>query len=648
MTIARTFALGLVATLAATLLFAGAFAQEATPEDDVLQRYELATDALSDAVVALPDDAVEARSALDRAFSALLTLSRGDGSALSGSLERVFERARTAIDNRSETDLAVQAQVLTGGFQRLLFEAALTAAVEGDDDAARGRFLALANDVGLGAARIGQLEAETSAGPLRRIFEAGVAEQVAARVRGLADAGAPDDADVAYRQLARAYADFLLVQDSGRLDPAANERFVTAAQGLVDADDEAYLAALTALAADLAELRDAADAGTPPREDAATDAVVVDLGGDDAPADSETAAESDTADGSQETDATEAPAEGDDVAGDEAAQDEAAPEIDLEALREEIAAEVRAEVEAERVANEIQALTTELTALGVPATRRDELANELHAAGVTSIATLEARVAALAAEFQTAVLRADVSEARGLLAELEAVYGPRRSAVGGTDLAAIVSLVAPDADTRLRAVLDRLGSAPTLRSADASLLVAEVVQVSEALRGVPPNVLQETVASTTSWWRDWIRPAVLIALALLALVPLWLLRLAFGGGNPNWGRVGFALFLLLLPLYVEGVVSAAALLADPLGVPSLAAWSVASAFANPLTQLVWAAVMLLAVLFAIAGFYGIGVQFGVIGRRRNAPASGSARSTRSGSTTSSQDETLVDWDDDEF
>ena len=47
-------------------------------------------------------------------------------------LDRVFELARTAIDNRSATDFAVQVQVLTGGFQRLLFESALIAAVEGE------------------------------------------------------------------------------------------------------------------------------------------------------------------------------------------------------------------------------------------------------------------------------------------------------------------------------------------------------------------------------------------------------------------------------------------------------------------------------------------------------------------------------------
>jgi hypothetical protein len=637
MTIARTFAVGLVATLAATLAFAVAFAQETATEDDVLRRYQLATDSLTAAVDALPDDAVEARSALDRAFSALLTLSRGDGNALADSLDRVFERARTAIDNRSETDLAVQARVLVGGFQRLLFEAALIAAVEGDQELARERLLALADDVGLGEARIAQLQAETQAGPLRRVFEAGVAEQVAARLDLLLAAGAPQDTDAAYRDLARAYADYLLVQDSGRLDPASNERFVAAARGLVDGDDEVYLDALAALTGDLAELRDAADAGAPPRDDAAADATVVaDLGGEDeAPAEDDVPVQE-----GEEADETQAA----DAAG-ETTLDEL-DETDLEALRAEIEAEVREQVAAEAEARAIADLALELTDLGAPAAQRDAWAAELYAAGVTSVAELEAELATLAAAFEAEVLRGDVAMARAILDRIEVAYGPRRSAVGGTDLAALAFRLAPEADGRLRATLDRLQRAPTLRASDASLLVAEVVTLSDALRGGAAPALQEAIATTASWWRDWVRPVAMIVLALLALIPLRLLRLAFGGGNPNWSLVGLALFLLLLPVYVEGVLAAAALLAGPLAMPGLAGWSVASAFASELTQFVWAAVMTLAVLFAIIGLYGICAQFGVVGRGRRAPATSGARTGRTTSTRG--DKTLVDWEDDEF
>src|SRR6056297_255753 len=627
MTIARKFTVGLVAVLIASL----AWAQEAVPEDDVLQRYELATENLSAAADALPGDAVGARTALDRAFSALLTLSRGDASTLSDSLDRVFERARTAIDNRSATDLAVQTAVLRGGFQRLLFESALTAAVEGRPDLARSRLLRLAQDLQLGEARLAQLDDLTDAGPFRRVFEAGVAEQVSARLQALAQAGVPEDRDAAYRALARAYADYLLVQDSGRIDPGTNREFVQAAEALVDGQDEAYLAALTSLTSSLAELREAADAGTPPRADAEIPAegaaeLPSDVGDDAAQGDEATAQVAP----SEETPAEEAPAaEAEEATPDETAADEtvatAEGEIDVAALREEIAAEL----EEEREAEELAALEDELAILGIPSPARGMLAGDLYASDVASVQALETELAAQAALVEARVLRGDAQGARDQLAELELRYE--------TGLRKIAVRVAPTADAELRALIDRMHQAPAMRNADASLLSSEALALSESLRGQVAPWTHRLAASSSELWSGWSRPIVMIVLALLALLPLRLLGLAFGGGNPNWRRVSTALFLLVLPLFVEGVISVAALLAEPLGVPALAGWTVASIFASDLTQLVWALVMLAALVLASSGFYGICVQFGVLGRRsRSEPAA----------EVKTRDDTLVDWNDD--
>lgn len=635
MTIARKFTVGLVAVLIATL----AWAQEAVPEDDVLQRYELATENLSAAADALPGDAVGARTALDRAFSALLTLSRGDASTLSDSLDRVFERARTAIDNRSATDLAVQTAVLRGGFQRLLFESALTAAVESRPDLARSRLLRLAQDLQLGEARLEQLDDVTDAGPFRRVFEAGVAEQVSARLQALAQAGVPEDRDAAYRALARAYADYLLVQDSGRIDPGTNRQFVEAAEALVDGEDEAYLAALTSLTSSLAELREAADAGTPPRADAEVPGegaaeLPSDVTDDAAPSDEATAQVAP----SEETPAEEAPADETpadealaDEATDEAAADEGAEEgatadgIDVAALRAEIAAELEEEREAEALAD----LEGELAILGIPSPARTLLAGDLYASDVASVRALETELAAQAALVEARVLRGDVQGARDQLAELELRYE--------TGLRKIAVRAAPTADAELRALLDRMNQAPALRNADASLLSSEALALSESLRGRTAPWTHRLAASSSELWSGWARPVVMIVLALLALLPLRLLGLAFGGGNPNWRRISTALFLLVLPILVEGVISVAALLAAPLGAPALAGWTVASIFASDLTQLVWALVMLAALVLASSGFYGICVQFGVLGRRsRSEPAA----------EVKTRDDTLVDWNDD--
>lgn len=619
MTTARKLAVGLVAALLATL----AWAQDAAPEDDVLQRYALATESLEQATAAMPDDAVAARTELDRAFSALLTLSRGGSGTLGDSLDRVFERARTAIENRSVTDLAVQTAVLRGGFQRLLYESALTAAVEGRPELARSRLLRLADDVELAPERLEQLRTRADAGAMRRVFEAGVAEDVAARLDALAEAGAPEDRDAAYRSLARAYGDYLLVQDSGRIDPASNRRFVESAEALVDGNDEAYLASLAALSGDLSALRDAADAGRPERAPSAepdAGAVAELPSGGEEPAPSAEAAQAPAGD---EGDGPQA----EEVAGDAAAATPVGEGgIDLEALREEIAAELAAEREAEALA----ALEAELAGLGVGAGGRADLAARLRGDDVASVGDLERELAALASRLEAATLRGDASGAREALAEARTRYS--------AGLGTVVAVAEPQADAELRDTFARLDEAPALRGSDAALLASELQAVSERLRGRTVASSHRLAAGAAGLWPGWIRPVVMIVLALLALLPLRLLGLAFGGGNPNWRLVGAALFLLVLPVLVEGVIALAALAAEPLGLPALAGWTMASVFASDLTQMAWAAVMLLAIVLASIGFYGICVQFGVLGRRRSAAAAPSGTRTR--------DDTLVDWDDD--
>lgn len=640
MIIARNLAVGLAAVLIASL----AWAQEAAPEDDVLQRYGLATESLAEATATLPDDPVAARTALDQAFSALLTLSRGGSGTFNDSLDRVFERARTAIENRSPTDLAVQTAVLRGGFQRLLYESALTSAVEGDAEVARARLERLASDVDVGTARLEGFAGLTDAGQMRRVLEAGVAEQIADRLATLAEAGAPEDRDAAYRTFANAYADYLLVQDSGRIDPAANRRFVETAQALVDGDDETYLATVTTLADDLTSLRDAADAGTQtPTEEAPGGAVAELPSGtpDDTDPTTEAAPQEDVApdDATAEQEATEtaddAEPAGDEPGDEQATRDEATTdvaegvadgEIDVEALREEIAAELEDEREAEARA----ALEEELASLGVADEARSDLASRLRSDDVATVGELEREIAALASSIDAHVLRGDAPAASQALDDLQ-----RRYLVG---LGGVAAEAAPIADGDLRALVVRLDQAPGLRTSDAALLASQLQALSNELRGDRPSTIHALTAAVGGWWSDWIRPAVMIALALLALLPLRLLGLAFGGGNPNWRRVGTALFLLVLPVLVEGVIGAAVLLAGPLNVPSLAGWTAASVFASDLTQMVWAAVMLIAVVLASIGFYGICVQFGVLGRRKARAATASTKRTG--------DDTLVDWDDD--
>jgi hypothetical protein len=177
---ARTLRLALSALIALALV-SSAWAQE---QDAFLQRYELAMEHLRSAVEAMPADPISAGNSVDRAFASLLTLSRdAAGSNLVVGMQRVFERARTSITNGSRDDLAVQAAVLEGGFQRLVYDAALRSALAGDLPLARLRLAQVAADVGFAAPDAAALvDPSQPIATLRFLVETGVSEVIRTRL----------------------------------------------------------------------------------------------------------------------------------------------------------------------------------------------------------------------------------------------------------------------------------------------------------------------------------------------------------------------------------------------------------------------------------------------------------------------------------
>jgi hypothetical protein len=147
-------------------------------------------------------------------------------------------------------------------------------------------------------------------------------------------------------------------------------------------------------------------------------------------------------------------------------------------------------------------------------------------------------------------------------------------------------------------------------------------------------------------WAGTLRDVVTLVLGLLALIPLFLLNVAFGGGNRHWQAIGVALFLLWLPALFEGVIGLGGLLWTYAAIDVLVPLAAYSVFGNTVAQTVWAALTLLAVLFAISGLAGISRQFGLLGGRRKARATNRAgaaavATTRHTETTAR----TVDWDD---
>jgi hypothetical protein len=613
---ARTLRLGL-ATLAALALATSAWAQD---QDAYLQRYGIAVDGLRNAVATVDSDAVSARENVDRAFNALLTLSRdAAGSTLVVAMERVFERARTAISNGSVDDLAVQAAVLEGGFQRLAYEAALRAAVDGDLELARTRLGRIADDIGFSESdRVALVDPSQPASALRFHLEAGVADVMATRL-AVARELAATNTGASYRALARAYGHFLLVQDSPRAEGSLNGGFVRAASALVAGETALVVDALTEVEAGIAELATAArerrtsvpGGGVTLTEPSLLPSV-----------DAEATTEADIEGEAPPTEPVEVV---DDLDEGEAITEARLAEILLardEAVRRE----------------QLDGLLAELNGAGMPAGAAPAHAERLLDAGYLSLEDVRAELGGAAARATAAAHRGADTEAHVALATAAEGYA--------TWLSPILRPSSPNLDTETVGLFARLGETRPLRVQDTAVVAGQLEAVQASLAGESPSAVQRGARTTTSVWAGVVRDVVTLAIGLLALVPLFLLNIAFGGGNRNWQAIGVALLLLLLPALFEGVIGLGGLLATYVGIDTLLPLSAFSVFDSVAAQTVWAATTLLAIIFSATGLVGISRQFGLLGGRRGTGRRRSATPAVARPSATTGTAGTVDWDDD--
>jgi len=607
-------------------------------EDSVLQRYDLAVENLEFAIASVPGDPVQARDELERAVNALLTLSRDTTSAtLLEAMQRTFERARTAVDNSSSADLAVQSAVLKGGFRRLVADSAFTAGAGGDLATAQSRLTHIAQDMGFSAPDMEALAAAgSSLTSLRLAFEAGVAETVAAEMT-VAGRLMPTDRAAAYESLATAYGDSLLIQDSPRADVDLSPAILRAAHALVQNDPEAFDTAAATASAHLTRLASSAragDAGRPQLPSTITAEAQPETDTPEAeepPATvTETPAQPEQPEQAQvEAEETPAPQQPAQSLGDLPSLDQAAPAaepvVDLALLR--------AQWEQERRDAELAALVGELEAAGLPAGLARSQATALMNAGFSSPGAAFDAVAARINEATAALRAGDAEGAHSAVAAARRSYESVRGLVSSRDAA-----VASDTASLFDSLLDR----PDLRAQDLSLLAASFEAGRAALGTPTPYGGLGVERSVDSLWAGWPRLAVLFALGLLAIVPLRYLNIAFGGGNANWRLVAWALFLLLVPVFYEALASlgtAVARLADMPSADVLSHWSM---FSSTTGHVVWAALVLIALVLATVGLRGICAQFGLLGTR-SGPQSPSTPTLVESRGTGKQ--TSVDWDD---
>ena len=191
----------------------------------LLGQFERATTALERSVAAFPDDQVGSLDALRNAETAFGTLGAGLEPQLRQGLEAAFSRAEQALVNGSETDLAVQAAVLRGGFRRSVYEAALGAAADGQLERAQTLLAAVERDLGLSGPGVTGSSREA----LQTAFEARLAALALTRLDTPGD-----DLESRYRTLADLYSYVFLVQDSPRLLPETRTSVLNTIRALVE------------------------------------------------------------------------------------------------------------------------------------------------------------------------------------------------------------------------------------------------------------------------------------------------------------------------------------------------------------------------------------------------------------------------------
>ncbi len=616
----RTFVAG-VLTLALGLC-ATVWAQQA---DTYLQRYDLAIENLNQAVAAVPDDSAKARTQLDHAVNALMTLSRDTTSAtLVKAMENLFGRARTAVQNQSRTDIAVQTAVLAGGFRRLVYDAAFKAAVAGDMATAKARLQRIGTDMKFDPVSVDAIRSADTVAALRLRTEEAVARTLSEEV-SVAERLLPTDRSVAYQSLADAYGTSLLVQDSPRLQAGFNQHFIDAAKAIVAKDDTTFQQAAQAISSSAGRL---AQADQQALASASTTG---------------TAAPSNTAAGPSElpsvsTPGANAPSGGTPPAS--AASSAAAPAGTPAAAAPAASADQaasRAQIVAEQKQQKLDALARQVQAAGLPGPAGQHLAETLQSANIDTLQGATQSLYAITAQASAALMAGDVGGARDRVRALSKQYGEL--------LSPLVAAKAPHVDADMRTMVQRTAGLVGLRLRDLNNLTAQTDAVARVVSGAPAPSNLALNRAVSSWWAGWPRLLVLLVFGILVFVPLYLLNLAFGGGNRNWQLIGVALFLLLLPVVYEALAALGSMIATWTNNDAFEVLSNYSMFQSSIGQVVWAGLIVLAIVFAILGLYGICVQFGLLGRGRGRRGAGATQTaTTTATNTQERADSMVDWD----
>jgi len=170
--------------------------------------------------------------------------------------------------------------------------------------------------------------------------------------------------------------------------------------------------------------------------------------------------------------------------------------------------------------------------------------------------------------------------------------------------------------------LNALQSRSGLRASDVQAVIGELSNV-EALANARPVSALDATSTAVSRIGTPLWPLLFLIVGLLALYPLYLLNLAFGGRNNYWKAIAVSLLLLVLPVLLEGLGGTLAYLGDLSGVGFLRSLGNLSLHQGAWGLPVWLLLAAVSVGLASYGFRGLCRQFGLLGG-----SGGSANATR--------------------
>ncbi|AEV17220.1 hypothetical protein TCCBUS3UF1_21840 [Thermus sp. CCB_US3_UF1] len=203
----------------------------------------------------------------------------------------------------------------------------------------------------------------------------------------------------------------------------------------------------------------------------------------------------------------------------------------------------------------------------------------------------------------------------------------------------VVGAYAPELAERTDRLFLRMQEAVGLRTVDFAVLLGEIQEIEERLLGGSLGFWHALQVQIQLFLLGIPRAVFFLLAAALAFFPLYLIRLTFGGRNVYWNLLGLAFLFLVLPIMTEGLSYMGSILAEYGGLPILGLLANLSIAQALVAYLAWGLSAFLVVAFAGAGLRGIAAQFGLLKERG---AEVAASEERPATTLTS--ETIVEWD----